>query len=80
MGSERSCVSALRWSARGLLSAKGVGHLLEDHLACRADHRKPLFNLLALDLWCDRVFGVGAEVPLSFEGGAATESASRIAS
>ena len=69
-----------RVEARGLLSAEGVGRLLEDHLACRADHRKPLFNLLALDLWCDRVFGVGAEVPLSFDGAAAGEDASRMAS
>ncbi len=55
-----------RVEARGLLSPAGVERLLDDHLASRADHRKPLFNLLALDLWCDRVFGAGAEVPLSF--------------
>jgi asparagine synthase (glutamine-hydrolysing) len=50
---------------RGLLSPEGVGALLEDHLARRADHRKPLFTLLALDLWCDRTFGPGASVPLA---------------
>ena len=54
-----------RIAARGLLSPVGVGRLLAEHLAARADHRKPLFNLLALDLWCDRVFGEGARVPVA---------------
>ena len=39
--------------------------LIEEHLAHRADHRKPLFTLLALDLWCDRTWGEGAAVPLA---------------
>jgi asparagine synthase (glutamine-hydrolysing) len=56
--------SAERISARGLLSPAGVNRLLDEHLASRADHRKPLFNLLALDLWCDQVFGDGVQVPL----------------
>ena len=51
--------------SRGLLSLPGVHRLLDDHLSRRADHRKPLFNLLALDLWCDRTFGEGAAVPLT---------------
>jgi asparagine synthase (glutamine-hydrolysing) len=54
-----------RIAARGLLSAAGVGRLLAEHLDSRVDHRKPLFNLLALDLWCDRVFGEGALVPVA---------------
>jgi asparagine synthase (glutamine-hydrolysing) len=54
-----------RVAARGLLSPAGVGRLLSEHLASRADHRKPLFNLLALDLWCDRVFGEGERVPVA---------------
>ena len=53
-----------RIAARGLFSPAGVDRLLTEHLASRADHRKPLFNLLALDLWCDRVFGAGARVPV----------------
>lgn len=53
-----------RIAARGLLSPAGVDRLLSEHLARRADHRKPLFTLLALDLWCDRVFGAGATVPV----------------
>jgi asparagine synthase (glutamine-hydrolysing) len=53
-----------RVAARGLLSPTGVEQLLTEHLESRADHRKPLFNLLALDLWCDRVFGDGARVPV----------------
>ena len=60
----RARFSAERVAARGLLSPAGVERLLAEHLASRADHRKPLFNLLALDLWCDRVFGEGARVPV----------------
>jgi hypothetical protein len=30
-----------------------------------ADHRKPLYNLLALDMWCDRCYGDGVKVPLA---------------
>ena len=56
-----------RVEARGLLSPDGVMRLLDEHLDQRADHRKPLFNLLALDLWCDRVFGDGAKVPLAVD-------------
>lgn len=63
-----------RIAARGLLSPAGVDRLLSEHLASRADHRKPLFNLLALDLWCDRVFGEGARVPV---GRGAAESPAR---
>lgn len=51
--------------SRGLLAAEGVGRLLEEHLSRRADHRKPLYSLLALDLWCDRTYGEGAAVPLA---------------
>jgi asparagine synthase (glutamine-hydrolysing) len=54
-----------RIAARGLFSPAGVGRLLTEHLDAKADHRKPLFNLLALDLWCDRVFGAGARVPVA---------------
>jgi asparagine synthase (glutamine-hydrolysing) len=61
----RARFSPERVAARGLLSPAGVGRLLAEHLASRADHRKPLFNLLALDLWCDRVFGDGARVPVA---------------
>jgi asparagine synthase (glutamine-hydrolysing) len=59
---------------RGLLSPAGVERLLNEHLESRADHRKPLFNLLALDLWCDKVFGEGARVPV--ERGEAVPTAS----
>ncbi len=52
-----------RVAARGLLSSAGVEQLLAEHQARVADHRKPLFALLALDLWCDRTFGDGAAVP-----------------
>jgi asparagine synthase (glutamine-hydrolysing) len=50
--------------ARGLLAPTGVSTLLDEHMSRRADHRKPLYTLLALDLWCDRWFGEGVEVPL----------------
>lgn len=61
----RARFTAERIAARGLLSPAGVDRLLAEHLSRRADHRKPLFNLLALDLWCDRVFGEGASVPVA---------------
>lgn len=59
----RERFSRERVAARGLFAYDGVRHLLDEHLARRADHRKPLFALLALDLWCDRTFGEGASVP-----------------
>ncbi len=54
-----------RVAARGLLSPDGVNRLLDEHMARQADHRKPLFTLLALDLWCDRTFGDAAPIPIS---------------
>ncbi|MEZ5333473.1 MAG: asparagine synthase-related protein [Thermoanaerobaculia bacterium] len=53
-----------RAEARGLFSSAGVGRLLDEHLERRADHRKPLFALLAFDQWCDRTFGEAAPVPI----------------
>jgi asparagine synthase (glutamine-hydrolysing) len=64
-----------RVEARGLLSPSGVNGLLDEHLARRADHRKALFNLLALDLWCDKVFGDGTRIPLAAVGEAAAIAA-----
>jgi len=57
-----------RVRARGLLSPEGVNRLLDEHLDRKADHRKPIYTLLALDLWCDRTFGVGARVPVASRG------------
>jgi asparagine synthase (glutamine-hydrolysing) len=54
-----------RVRARGLFDPAAVSELLDAHLARRADHKKALFTLLALDLWCDRVFGEGAAVPIA---------------
>jgi len=56
--------SAERVEARGLFDARGIAALLDAHLGRQADHRKPLFTLLAFDLWCDATFGVGARVPI----------------
>ena len=53
-----------RVTGRGLFAPEAITTLLDEHLARTADHRKPLFNLLALDLWCDRTYGVGCEVPV----------------
>jgi len=50
--------------ARGLFNPTGIAALLEEHLSQQADHRKPLFTLLAFDLWCDATFGEGVQVPL----------------
>jgi len=61
----RDRFSPERVRARGLLAPAGVQRLLDEHMSRQADHRKPLFTLLALDLWCDRVFGEGAAVPLA---------------
>jgi asparagine synthase (glutamine-hydrolysing) len=61
-----------RVAARGLLSAAGVSRLLDEHLSRRVDHRKPLYTLLALDMWCDRTYGAGAPVPIAARTSAAT--------
>jgi asparagine synthase (glutamine-hydrolysing) len=53
-----------RVEARGLFSATGIAALLDEHLSEQADHRKPLFTLLAFDLWCDATFGEGVRIPL----------------
>lgn len=50
---------------RGLLDPAAVGRLWAEHTSRRRDHRKPLFALLALDLWCDRIFGEGTAVPVA---------------
>jgi asparagine synthase (glutamine-hydrolysing) len=52
-----------RVETRGLFDFEGVQALIDDHLAHRADHRKPLFALLAFDLWCDKVYGDGGAIP-----------------
>lgn len=54
-----------RVAARGLFDPGAVAALLDEHLARRADHKKALFTMLVLDLWCDRVFGDGAAVALA---------------
>lgn len=54
-----------RVDARGLFSASGIQALLNEHLARQHDHRKPLFSLLAFDLWCDRTFGQGVAIPVA---------------
>ena len=56
--------SAERVEARGLFSAVGIAALLDEHLSEQTDHRKPLFTLLAFDLWCDATFGEGVKIPL----------------
>jgi asparagine synthase (glutamine-hydrolysing) len=61
----RERFAADRVEARGLFDPEGIHALLDEHLTERADHRKPLFTLLAFDLWCDAVFGEGGEVPLA---------------
>ncbi len=50
--------------ARGVFSAEGVAGLLEEHLSQQTDHRKPLFTLLAFDMWCDATFGEGIRIPI----------------
>ena len=54
-----------RVEARGLFDPLKIQALLNAHLTRRSDHRKPLFALLIFDLWCDRMFGEGASVPVT---------------
>jgi len=61
----RERFSPERVEARGLLDPAGMTHLIDEHMSRKTDHRKPLFALLALDLWCDTTFGVGATVPIA---------------
>jgi hypothetical protein len=61
----RERFSAERVEARGLLNPAGMAHLIDEHMNREADHRKPLFSLLALDLWCDATYGEGAPVPIA---------------
>lgn len=66
LGSELgSRFSPDRVRARGLFDAAGINALLKEHMDRKADHRKPLFALLAFDMWCDSIYGEGAEVPVS---------------
>ena len=53
-----------RVEARGLFAPVGISGLLDEHLSEQADHRKPLFTLLAFDLWCDATFGEGVRIPI----------------
>ncbi|MCZ6673961.1 MAG: asparagine synthase (glutamine-hydrolyzing) [Verrucomicrobia bacterium] len=54
-----------RVEARGLFNPAGITEILDEHMERKADHRKPLFALLAFDMWCDAIYGDGAEVPVA---------------
>jgi asparagine synthase (glutamine-hydrolysing) len=56
--------SAEKVEARGLFNSAGIAALLDEHLSGQTDHRKPLFTLLAFDLWCDATFGEGVRIPI----------------
>jgi asparagine synthase (glutamine-hydrolysing) len=60
--------STERVETRGLFNPTGINALLDEHLSEQADHRKPLFTLLAFDLWCDATFGEGTRIPLGDTG------------
>jgi asparagine synthase (glutamine-hydrolysing) len=65
LGSEfKERFSAERVEARGLFNPQGITSLLDEHLSGQTDHRKPLFTLLAFDLWCDATFGEGVRIPI----------------
>jgi asparagine synthase (glutamine-hydrolysing) len=66
----RQRFSAERVESRGLLDSDGTSRLIDEHMSRQTDHRKPLFSLLALDLWCDATYGEGAEVPIASVKGA----------
>jgi asparagine synthase (glutamine-hydrolysing) len=61
----RDRFSSQRVTARGLLDPAGMARLLDEHMSRQTDHRKPLFSLLALDLWCDATFGEGGRVEVA---------------
>jgi asparagine synthase (glutamine-hydrolysing) len=50
---------------RGLFNHQGIKQLLDEHMSRRADHRKPLFALLAFDMWCDSFYDAGEEIPVA---------------
>lgn len=60
----RERFSPERVEARGIFNPQGIANLLDEHLSEQADHRKPLFTLLAFDLWCDATFGEGVRIPI----------------
>ena len=60
----RQRFSVEKVEARGLFNPAGVAALLDEHLSQQTDHRKPLFTLLAFDLWCDATFGEGVRIPI----------------
>ncbi len=50
-----------------MFNPQGIADLLDEHLSQQNDHRKPLFTLLAFDLWCDATFGEGVRIPIGVE-------------
>jgi asparagine synthase (glutamine-hydrolysing) len=59
-------LSAERLRAGGLFRADAVERLLREHHAGTADHRKPLWTLLVLELW--RAHHLAARAPLATVG------------
>lgn len=60
----RTRFSPERLAHRGLFNADGIPSMIREHLDGEVDHGKALFAVLALDLWCDRVFGDNARLEL----------------
>jgi len=63
-GEFKTRFSTERVEGRGLFNPPAIAALLDEHLAGTTDHRKPLFTLLAFDLWCDATFGEGVKIPI----------------
>lgn len=55
----KDLLSADKLAREGWLDGAFVNRLLDEHVAGTADHRKPLWTLLAFELWLER-FGPGA--------------------
>jgi asparagine synthase (glutamine-hydrolysing) len=53
-------LAAPRLVREGFLDPQEVGRLLDEHERGVADHRKPLWTLMAFELWIER-FGPGTE-------------------
>ena len=52
-----SVLSRKRLEAGGLVNPQWAGRLLEEHRAGVANHRKPLWSALALELWRSGPYG-----------------------